>query len=210
MARGDQVKPKRGTPKRQGRTPQPGSRFSTDVIASNIKAWRSNRGMTQQQLAVRMNDLHHEWSEGIVGFVERGTRALTADELISLSLVLRAPVTSLLDPAEIHRQGELGLDYGAGILPARTASALFRGVLVGGLAEDCSLMFEPGEEVNVHAEALRALQPLNDAAEQQRRRTSVQVQQAPVPDLEAEHKAAMARDAAAEEGTGESSLNGNP
>jgi transcriptional regulator with XRE-family HTH domain len=100
------------TPKRSGRQPKPGSRFPSEILADNVRIWRGLRGLSQAQLADRMSRLGHGWSESIVGFVERGQRNVTVDELIGLTIALNVrQLGSLLDPLGPegeHRYGPPG------------------------------------------------------------------------------------------------------
>lgn len=59
-----------------------------------------------------MANLGHEWTAGIVGFVERNDRVVGVGELLSLALVLNLFVADLLDPRGIDGRGNDRLDYG--------------------------------------------------------------------------------------------------
>lgn len=96
------------TPKRAGKHSKQGSRFPDDVLADNVRAYRKLRGLSQEQLGERMAELGHGWTAGIVGFVERGERNVTVNELLGLALVLGVPIGKLLAPA-----GILGVHPGA-------------------------------------------------------------------------------------------------
>jgi transcriptional regulator with XRE-family HTH domain len=128
------------TPKRSGRQPKPGSRFPSEILADNVRTWRGLRRYSQAQLAERMTRLGHPWSESIVGFVERGERNVTVDELVGLAIVLNTrEIGSLLDPLGPegeHRHGPPGIraqDRGNGLdwggakpLPGEHASYFVR------------------------------------------------------------------------------------
>lgn len=96
------------TPKRAGKRAKPGSRFPDDVLADNTRAYRKLRGLSQEQLGERMAELGHGWTAGIVGFIERGERNVTVNELLGLALVLGVPIGKLIAPA-----GLLGVHPGA-------------------------------------------------------------------------------------------------
>jgi transcriptional regulator with XRE-family HTH domain len=133
------------TPKRSGRRAKPGSRFPSEILADNVRIWRHLRRLSQAQLAERMSRLGHGWSESIVGFVERGQRNVTVDELIGLTLVLNvSELGALLDPLGPegeHRYGPPGartrddgngLDWGgARPLPGEHASYFVRNKFSG-------------------------------------------------------------------------------
>jgi transcriptional regulator with XRE-family HTH domain len=130
----------KATPKRSTRKPKPGSRFPSQILADNIRTWRGLRGLSQAQLANRMNRLGHGWSESIVGFVEQNRRNVTVDELIGLAVALNTrELGSLLDPLGPegeHRYGPPGartqdkgngLDWGGSKpLPGEHASYFVR------------------------------------------------------------------------------------
>jgi transcriptional regulator with XRE-family HTH domain len=52
----------------------------------------------QEQVAARMRDLGHNWTQQTVSEVERGRRRVTTTELFSLTLVLGASIGDLFDP----------------------------------------------------------------------------------------------------------------
>jgi transcriptional regulator with XRE-family HTH domain len=122
------------TPKRAGRTPKAGSRFPGAVLAENVRAYRQVRGLSQEQLAERMAALGHGWTAGIVGFVERGDRNMTVDELLGLALVLGASIGDLLDPAGVDGYEMTALDVGtARAIPAQEAYAWVHQMVVADL-----------------------------------------------------------------------------
>jgi transcriptional regulator with XRE-family HTH domain len=96
----------RATPKRSGRQAKPRSRFPGEIVAENVRTWRGVRRLSQAQLAARMSDLGHPWTESIVGFVERGQRNVTVDEYVGLHFALELDhFGALLDPLGI--EGEM-------------------------------------------------------------------------------------------------------
>src|SRR5690606_10504137 len=78
----------------------------------NVRKRRQLRDLTQDQLAARMTALGHEWTAGIAGFVERGDRTVTVDELVGLAVALEVSVGDLLDPAGADQRLDFGLDFG--------------------------------------------------------------------------------------------------
>lgn len=125
----------RRTPKRAGQRPPAGSRFPSEVLADNLRAYRRLADLTQGELGERMADLFgHEWSEQTAGFVERGDRTVTTDELVALALALDVTIADLLDPAgptesrdEGFYVGEVG--YGkAQYLPGPVAQIVARSI----------------------------------------------------------------------------------
>lgn len=102
----------RGTPKRTGKGARAGASFPSEVLASNVRKRRALAELTQDDLGRRMAGLGHEWSAGIVGFVERGDRAVTVDELVGLALAFDVTPSDLLDPAGPDRRGRSNLDAG--------------------------------------------------------------------------------------------------
>jgi transcriptional regulator with XRE-family HTH domain len=121
----------RATPKRKQRQAAPGTVFASDVVKSNMRAYRLIRELTQEQLAARMSQLGHEWTAGIVGFVERGDRTLSVDELIGLAVALETGVADLLDPRGVDGHQSKPVDYGGpGGLPVDIAGPWMRGQLM--------------------------------------------------------------------------------
>jgi transcriptional regulator with XRE-family HTH domain len=69
-----------------------------EIIASNVRAARARRNITQSSVARRMKALGYRWHFQTVGAVERGERHLLAEELLALSLTLGTPLDDLLLP----------------------------------------------------------------------------------------------------------------
>src|SRR6266700_2654883 len=107
------------TPRRAGRTPRAGSRYLSDVLADNIRAWRLLRRLEQAEVASRMSKLDHTWGPSTVSQVERGRRNITVDELLSLAIALGVPVWVLLDPLGPQGDNDMPVDFG----PVGTLSA---------------------------------------------------------------------------------------
>lgn len=139
------------TPKRAGRSAKAGSRFPAEVLAANVRDYRQLRGLSQEQLAQKMAELGHPWTAGIVGFVERGDRNVTVDELVGLAFCLGFHPGKLLDPA-----GVLGLYGGADVAGASQASGLDIGLAVplsqamAGAWLSCQVAAGPNAEGDVH------------------------------------------------------------
>lgn len=73
-----------------------------EILADHVSFYRSNNGLTQDQVARGMQDLgHSEWSRPTVSEVERGRRSVSAAELAGLAIVLGESPTSLLDPTSV-------------------------------------------------------------------------------------------------------------
>jgi transcriptional regulator with XRE-family HTH domain len=100
------------TPKKAGRQPEPGSRFLSDVLADNVRAYRSLRRLSQGELARRMGDARHPWTRATVSDVERANRNVTTDELLALAMILSTPIGGLLDPAGVEGRATAPLDFG--------------------------------------------------------------------------------------------------
>jgi transcriptional regulator with XRE-family HTH domain len=126
------------TPKRSGREPKPGGRFPGQILAENVRTWRGVRRLSQAQLAERMLNLGHPWSESIVGFVEQNRRNVTVDEYVGLHFALELDdFGALLDPLGVEgdkyrspydKSDAPGLDYGGPKpLPAGYVSRWVRG-----------------------------------------------------------------------------------
>ena len=59
------------------------------IIAANLKALRLARGMTADQLAAAVTDAGANWCQPTVSKIERGSRAVTVDELVALAAALK-------------------------------------------------------------------------------------------------------------------------
>lgn len=100
------------TPRKAGRTAQPGSRFLVDVVAANVRDHRALRRISQDQLAGAMAAMGHGWSRATVSLVELGDRNVTVDELAALSFALFATIPELLDPAGVEGRSQEAIDLG--------------------------------------------------------------------------------------------------
>jgi transcriptional regulator with XRE-family HTH domain len=100
------------TPRRAGREPLPGSRFLSDAVTEKVRAWRLLRHLQQADVAEKMRELRHPWTQATVSQVERGQRNLTVDELVGLSIVLGLTLNELLDPVPVGGGPPPALDVG--------------------------------------------------------------------------------------------------
>jgi transcriptional regulator with XRE-family HTH domain len=100
------------TPRRAGREPLPGSRFLSDAVAEKVRAWRLLRHLQQADVAEKMRELRHPWTQATVSQVERGQRNLTIDELVGLSIVFDVSLNELLDPVPVGGGPAPALDVG--------------------------------------------------------------------------------------------------
>jgi transcriptional regulator with XRE-family HTH domain len=120
----------RATPKqrqrRQGGSVKSETGFvdEDEVLATNVRAYRLVRKLTQAELADRMSLLGHGWHAGTVGFAERNERTISAGELFGLAIALEAGVLDLLDPTGIDGRQTKPVDYARGQLPHNVESTL--------------------------------------------------------------------------------------
>jgi transcriptional regulator with XRE-family HTH domain len=71
-----------------------------DVIARNIRAAISRRGLSQEDLAERMRQLgYSSWIRQTVSNTIRGKRKLVAEELLGISVAAEVSIISLLLPS---------------------------------------------------------------------------------------------------------------
>lgn len=71
----------------------------TEVLARNIRAARSRRGLSQADVVERMRSLGFTaWHRPTVGNVERGERAAKADEILGLAICLETTAQRLMTP----------------------------------------------------------------------------------------------------------------
>lgn len=79
-----------------------------EVLARNIRAERNRAGLSQQDLAGRMQALGFTaWLHQTVGSTERGKRRLLVEELFGLALAIGTSMGALLAPAQEVRSVEL-------------------------------------------------------------------------------------------------------
>ncbi len=64
-----------------------------DIVASNLRALRKTRGMSQERLA-ELSDLHRTY----IGAIERGERNVTLDTLEQIAHALGISCAALLTP----------------------------------------------------------------------------------------------------------------
>jgi transcriptional regulator with XRE-family HTH domain len=114
------------------RKPAKGALFPSGFVATNIRAYRALRRLTQADLADRMRllDLNDAWDQTTVSRVEKGERNVSVDELVGVALALGTTIPDLLDPTGPDGTSSTELDYGAkGTLAARKASMWLWGAL---------------------------------------------------------------------------------
>jgi transcriptional regulator with XRE-family HTH domain len=100
------------TPRRAGREPLPGSRFLSDTVTEKVRAYRLLRRLKQDDVAEKMRELRHPWTQATVSQIERGQRNLTVDELVGLSIVFELSLNELLDPVPVGGGPPPTLDVG--------------------------------------------------------------------------------------------------
>lgn len=67
------------------------------VVGANIRVMRNIRGMTQDELGRRVEELlGHAWSKQTVSKLEKGSRALDLEELLAVGFALGRPLQSFL------------------------------------------------------------------------------------------------------------------
>jgi transcriptional regulator with XRE-family HTH domain len=72
-----------------------------DVLAANIRAARSRRGLQQEPLAARMRALGYSaWLRQTVANVEKGRRRVTAGEIFGLAVALEVTIPQLMAPSD--------------------------------------------------------------------------------------------------------------
>jgi len=110
-----------------GRTPAADALFADDVVARNALRLRLERGWSQTDLGLRMQNLGHAtWTQAIVSRTERLLRPIGLSELLGLALVLEVTPPELLDPTQLDGVEALDLD-GPGEIAADLASAWIAG-----------------------------------------------------------------------------------
>jgi transcriptional regulator with XRE-family HTH domain len=111
-------------------TPDAG-RTVDEMLADNLRGLRLLHRLEQADVAQRMRWLGHRWSRATVSQVERCKRAVSAPELLGLTLVFGETVVDLLDPLTTDRvNGRLELSQNPEWrlpLPAATLSSWLHG-----------------------------------------------------------------------------------
>jgi len=78
------------------------------VVAANIRAARSRKGLTQDALAARMRHLGFTaWLRQTVPSVEKGRRRVTADEILGLALALETTIPALMGATDMDDDVEI-------------------------------------------------------------------------------------------------------
>jgi transcriptional regulator with XRE-family HTH domain len=73
------------------------ARTVAKTVARNIRIYRQLRGLDQEALARRLQNLAIPWRRVTVSEVERGERNVTVTELLWLALALQTTIVQLLD-----------------------------------------------------------------------------------------------------------------
>lgn len=90
------------------------------MMRGNIRAQRARLGLTQENVATRMNMLGYAWYKQTTGLVERNQRPLGADELSALALCLETTPDQLyLPPPDVH-----SVLFGGHAIPAQRLSVV--------------------------------------------------------------------------------------
>jgi transcriptional regulator with XRE-family HTH domain len=85
-----------------------------EVQRKNIRTRRARLGLTQADVAKRMNQLGYAWYTQTAGLIERDQRPLLADELVALALCLETtPGALYLPPADTQ-----AVQFGDHVIPA--------------------------------------------------------------------------------------------
>ena len=92
----------------------------TMMIRGNVRAQRARLGLTQENVATRMNMLGYHWFKQTTGLVERDQRPLGAEELTALAICLETTPDQLyLPPPDVA-----SVLFGGYAIPAQRLSAV--------------------------------------------------------------------------------------
>jgi transcriptional regulator with XRE-family HTH domain len=95
-----------------------------EVLARNVRAARSRKGLDQESLAARMRALGHAaWRRQTVANVDKGKRRLTAEEILGLALALETTIATLMAPTGDDR----AVDFPTGTIDVESVQALAMG-----------------------------------------------------------------------------------
>jgi transcriptional regulator with XRE-family HTH domain len=160
------------TPKRSGRRARAGSRFPSEAVADNIRAYRLLMRLSQGDLAKRMRAMGYEkWSQATVSEVERYGRTVAIDELFPLAQVLEATPADLLDPQGPDGRTALDVDLGpSGVMNHRIGHAWVRDNVrlrlewtgEGYEAGSLTMIDKPGHEGTAHRIMLEQYREVTD------------------------------------------------
>jgi transcriptional regulator with XRE-family HTH domain len=106
--------------------PHAEGRFPSQIVAANVRSLRALHGLSQDDLAEKMQHLRHGWSRATVSEIEREDRSVTVDELASLGVALNVGPGELLDSERLGVAMDLGM---SGPVRKTLASAWARGLL---------------------------------------------------------------------------------
>lgn len=98
-----------------------GPRSFADVLAGNIRGVRALQGLSQDDVAARMVALGYDWHRATVSAVERGTRRVTAEELLGLALVFEMTIPALIG---VQPGNARPVQVGDLVLPAKAVNDL--------------------------------------------------------------------------------------
>lgn len=151
-----------------------------DVLATNLAAFRAERGLSRRELAVELEQVGMDLPSTAIGKIERREREVKVDELIALALVLNVAPPELLipraDPADHEDEDGLSSYFDASHL--RLAPDL------KGVAPDAARDWMRGRS-SIPVYALRPMEEWPDHRHVEDRRTEEAYQQAnPVRDYE--------------------------
>jgi transcriptional regulator with XRE-family HTH domain len=66
------------------------------VIGANLKAWREEKGLRQDDVAKRIRDEGLDWTRAVISSIEAGRRSLNTHEAVLLAFVMRRSFSDLL------------------------------------------------------------------------------------------------------------------
>lgn len=70
------------------------------ILGRNFSGARGRLQLSQAAVSRRMKKLGFEWHQQTVAAIEKGSRRVTAEEVLALSAVLRTSITALLSPGD--------------------------------------------------------------------------------------------------------------
>ena len=73
-----------------------------NIAGLNVAAIRKEKNWSQQELAVKLQNINHDVGKNGIQELESGTRFVTDIELVALSKVLNVSVEKLLDTSSIQ------------------------------------------------------------------------------------------------------------
>lgn len=100
-----------------------------DALAARLRSVAAGRGLEQANLAARMKALGYTWHRQTVSAVFQGSRRITAEEILGLSIALETSISELMAPLTNSSRGKfVGLPNGAVVTASEVSGSAGAGI----------------------------------------------------------------------------------